>query len=73
MMTWHYVAVKKKDEYTVGEYFPGLILEDTANKTLPYTGSTYFAAESVEDLVRWLRIAADDIEKYGCVNEEDDV
>jgi len=72
MMTWHYVAVKKKNEYTVGECFPGLKVEETSNKTLPYTGSTYFSAESVEDLVRWLRTAADDIEKYGCVNENNE-
>jgi len=73
-MFWHYVAVKVKDdygedEYTVGECFPAL-MDSEISSVLPYTESTHFSSDTVEGLVRWLRTAADDIEKYGCVNEK---
>ena len=76
LMPWHYVAVKVQNEidgateYTVGECFPGLVL-DSATAKHPYSLDATFRAESVHDLIRWLRTAADDIEKYGCINEED--
>jgi hypothetical protein len=68
----HYVAVKVKEEfgdgfeYTVGEAFPGFEAADV----IPYTMKTEFFGETPEDLSKWLRQAADDIEKYGVVNNE---
>jgi hypothetical protein len=71
-MGWHYVAVKvQKDfgdgfEYTVGEAFPDL---QVADDVMPHTEKTQFFGETPEDLAKWLRQAADDIEKYGVVND----
>lgn len=71
---WYYSAVKVKAEfgdgyeYTVGEVYPGL--EGTDGK-IPYTENAKFYGETPKDLVEWLREAADDIEKYGVVNDDE--
>ena len=71
-MGWHYVAIKVKEEfgdgyeYTVGEAFSDLEVADE----FPHTETTQFFGETPEDLAKWLRQAADDIEKYGVVNDE---
>lgn len=73
-MGWHYVAVKVKEEfgngfeYTVGEAFPDF---QVADDEIPHTETTQFFGESPEELAKWLRQAADDIEKYGVVNCND--
>jgi len=70
-MGWHYIAVAVENditgetEYTVGEAYPDL---ESEGDTVPHTIETHFYGETVQDLVKWLRIAADDIEKHGCVN-----
>jgi hypothetical protein len=72
-MSWHYVAVKVKEafgdgfEYTIGEAYPSL--ERECSDVIPHTEQTKFFGETPEDLVKWLRQAADDIEKYGVVND----
>lgn len=74
-MGWHYACKKVKAEfgdgyeYTVVEVHPELPALD--EKTLPHTENTTFFGETPEDLAKWLRTAADDIEKHGCINEED--
>jgi hypothetical protein len=73
-MGWHYVAVKVKEEfgdgfeYTIGEAYPSLKIK--CADIVPHTEITHFFGETPEDLVKWLRQAADDIEKYGVVNEK---
>jgi hypothetical protein len=70
---WHYVAVKVKEpfgdrfEYTIGEAYP--FLEKEYSDVIHHTEQTQFFGETPEDLVKWLRQAADDIEKYGVVND----
>ena len=74
-MGWHYIAVKVKSEfgdgyeYTVGEAYPDLQEE---GGILPHTTEATFFSETPEDLAKWLRVAADDIEKYGYVTTEEE-
>lgn len=74
MSGWYYSAVKVKadfgddHEYTVGEVYPSL---DQKGAIAPHGISTQFYGDTPEDLVKWLRRAADDIERFGCVNEEE--
>jgi uncharacterized membrane protein len=71
-MNWHYVAVKVKEdfgdgyEYVVGEAFPDLQVADV----IPYAETKQLFGKTPEDLAKWLRQVADDIEKYGVVNDE---
>jgi hypothetical protein len=73
-MGWHYACKKIEAEfgdgyeYTVVEVFPDL-KKDT-DDVVPHTDKTTFFGETPEDLVEWLRIAANDIEKHGCINEQ---
>lgn len=75
MSGWYYVAVKVKHdfldeyEYVLGEAFPGL---EEKGEVVAHTNEASLIGETPEDLAKWLRIAADDVEKYGCVNEEED-
>ena len=74
-MSWYYACKKVKaefgdgHEYTVVEVFPELPSLD--EKEVPHTEETTFFGATPKDLAKWLRIAADDIEKHGCINEED--
>jgi hypothetical protein len=73
-MSWYYACKKVKaefgdgHEYTVVEVFPGLKID--TNDVVPHTEETTFFGETPEDLAKWLRIAAEDIEKHGCINEK---
>lgn len=73
-MGWHYACKKVEEEfgdgyeYTVIEVFPELPTLD--EKVAPHTEGTTFFGETPEDLAKWLRIAAEDIEKHGCINEK---
>ena len=73
-MSWYYACKKVKDfmgedEYTVVEVHPEL--PTLEGEVPPHTEETTFFGATPEDLAKWLRIAADDIEKHGCINEED--
>lgn len=65
-MTWHYRAIKKIDDdgshfYYVVEYYPYINAHTASNY--------HFCEDSPEELVQSLRNAADDIEKYGVLDE----
>ena len=69
---WHYAAKKfvrkfagdyEEIEYGLVEVYPNLDNAYTEN------AMTIFG-ESPEELAKWLRIAADDVEKYDTVEEE---
>ena len=72
-MSWHYACKKVKAEfgdgyeYTVVEVFPDL-KKDT-DDVAPHTDGTTFFGDTPEGLAAWLRVAADDIEKHGVINE----
>ena len=68
-MSWHYACVKKESEFGDGyeyhlvEAYPELAAIEEG--LIPYAENALFIAESPEELAKWLRMAADDIEKYG--------
>ena len=68
-MSWHYACIKKEAEfgdgyeYYVVEAYPDL--PSVEEGFIPYAENPLFIAESPEELAKWLRMAADDIEKYG--------
>ena len=72
-MGWHYACKKVKAEfgdgyeYTVVEVHPTLPALD--EKAVPHTEGTTFFGSTPEGLAAWLRVAADDIEKHGVINE----
>lgn len=74
-MGWHYACKKVEAEFGDGyeyhlvEVHPSLPALD--EKAVPYTDNTAFVAGSISELAKWLRLAADDIEKHGCINEDD--
>ena len=76
-MSWYYACVKKETElgdgykYHLVEAFPQLAMFSEFKEKVPYTDDTTFVAGSISELAKWLRIAADDIEIHGCINEED--
>jgi hypothetical protein len=69
-MSWRYQAKRVKEEigdgyeYTVVEAFPELQEE---GGVIPHTENTQFFGETPQDLAKWLRLAADDIEKYDVI------
>lgn len=71
MSGWHYAAKKfvrdfgEEIEYGLVEVYPSLDGAYTENAV------TIFA-ESPKELAKWLRLAADDVEKYDAVEEESD-
>lgn len=75
-MSWHYQAKRVKAdfeddyEYTVVEAFPSLKSE--VADVVPHTGAIRFFAETPEDLVKLLRQAADDVEKYDVIIWDDE-
>jgi hypothetical protein len=75
-MGWRYQAKRVKSdfgdgyEYTVVEAFPDLQTE--CGDVVPHTDATKFFAETPQDLAKWLRIAADDVEKYDVIICEDE-
>ncbi len=73
-MSWHYACKKVTNymgdvEYTVVEVFPELPALD--DKVAPHTERATFIGEMPKKLAKWLRIAADDVEKHGCINKDD--
>lgn len=71
---WHYSAKKVKDFdgselYILAECFPALSV--TAHTDGNGQGKT-ICAESRDDLVKWLRTAADDIDKYDVIDGMDE-
>ena len=75
-MGWRYQAKRINEdfgdgyEYTVVEAFPGL--ESECADVIPHTDAIKFYGETPEDLAKWLRQAADDIEKYDVIITEDE-
>ena len=74
-MGWRYQAKRIKEdfgdgyEYTVVEAYPDLeILEGVT----PHTEKITFYGYTPQDLAKWLRTAADDIEKYDVIICEDE-
>ena len=74
-MGWRYQAKRVKEdfgdgyEYTVVEAYPDLeILEGVT----PHTEKITFYGYTPQDLAKWLRTAADDIEKYDVIIFEDE-
>jgi hypothetical protein len=73
-MSWHYACKKIEAEfgdgyeYTVVEVFPELPSLD--GEPPPHTENTTFYGASPEELVKLLRVAANDIEKYGVINDK---
>lgn len=70
-MGWHYQARKKtyNDEvhFELVEAFPDLLEE--GEKVVPHTTDAVSpCGESKEDLAKWLRQAADDVEKYDVID-----
>lgn len=75
MSGWHYCAKKVESdfeeyEYTVVEAYPGL--ESEKPGIIPHTDAIRFFAESPAELARWLRIAADDVEKHSVIDKYGD-
>lgn len=78
-MGWHYAArmvfneLDGEVEYELCECFPDLVSRGYAD-TVPHTvEKVSIAAESPKKLAEWLRQAADDVEKYEPIEEEDNV
>lgn len=73
---WRYQAKRVKTEfgdgyeYIVVEAYPQLKTE--YDDVIPHTEKTQFIGETPRNLAQWLRIAADDIEKYGVIVTEDE-
>lgn len=71
-MGWRYQARKKmyEDEviFEVVEAYPNLM--ESNDRIVPHTiDAVTIIGESKEDLVMWLRRAADDIEKYDVIDD----
>ena len=71
MSGWYYACIKTDAEfgdgyeYTLVEAFPDLAVDGE----IPYTDKPLFYTESPKELAKWLRRAADDVEKYGVIND----
>ena len=70
-MGWHYQARKKtyNDEvqYELVEAYPDLMEE--GDTIIPHTNEAVtISADTKEDLAKWLRQAADDVEKYDVID-----
>ena len=68
-MSWHYQARKKTVDneviYELVEAYPDL----RDNGVIPHTlDAITVCADSKDELVKWLRIAADDVEKYDVID-----
>lgn len=68
-MSWHYACIKREAEFGEGyeyhlvEAYPQLPSID--ENATPYAENVTFIAGSPSELAKWLRLAADDIEKHG--------
>lgn len=74
-MGWRYQARKKRygDEvvFEVVEAYPNLM--ESGDTIVPHTiNAVTINGSSKEDLVKWLRMAADDIEKYDVIEDSDE-
>lgn len=72
-MGWHYACKKvmndwNEEEYTIVKVFPEI---KAYTGFVSHTENTRFFEKTPEDLAKELRVAADDIEKHGCINEDD--
>jgi hypothetical protein len=70
-MGWHYQARKKTygDEvhYELVEAYPDRM--EKGDTMIPHTtDAVSICADSKEDLAKWLRLAADDVEKYDAID-----
>lgn len=75
-MSWHYQARKKTCDgvfannevlYELVEVYPDLMEE--GDKIVPHTeNAVSIRADSKEELAKWLRRAADDVEKYDVID-----
>lgn len=74
-MGWHYQARKKTYNgevvYELVESFPDLLL-DGDEVVLHTEDAVTISADSKEELAKWLRIAADDVEKYDVIDDDDE-
>ena len=73
-MGWHYQARKKTygDEVQIElvEAYPDLMEE--GDTIIPHTNEAVtISADTKEDLVKWLRQAADDVEKYEVIDGDE--
>jgi len=75
-MGWRYQAKRIKEDfgdgyqYTLVEAYPDLQTE--YDDVIFHTENTQFFGETPQDLAKWLRIAADDIEKYDVIVTDDE-
>ena len=78
-MGWHYQARKKtyngEVQFELVEAYPDLMEEgDTGipHTTVPHTNEAVtIRADTKEDLAKWLRQAADDVEKYEVIDGDE--
>jgi len=66
-MNWHYAAKKFSSE--IEEWY-GLV--EVFDEDMHTENEVTVNGASPEELAMWLRQAADDVEKYGVVNDTDD-
>jgi len=71
-MGWHYQARKKTYDgevvYELVEAYPDIMEED--DTIIPHTvNAVTIRADSKEELAKWLRQAADDVEKYEVIED----
>jgi hypothetical protein len=68
-MGWHYAAkeFKNGDEtyYGIVEVYPDL--QSDTDTPIHTEKEVSITADSLEELSKWLRIAADDVAKYPCI------
>ena len=72
-MSWHYQAKKSvtdgRIEYFLVEAYP--MLKDFEDFVVPHTQNpAVIYANSKEDLDKWLRLAADDVERFEVIEDE---
>ena len=73
-MGWHYQARKKtydgEVQFELVEAYPDLMEE--GDTIIPHTNEAVtISADTKEDLAKWLRLAADDVEKYGVIDGDE--
>ena len=71
-MSWHYQAKKGiidgELQYYLVESYPSIEVEE--GTVVAHTEAHPIIAESKEDLAKWLRLAADDVERFDAIGEE---
>ena len=69
-MGWQYVAVRHEHEgevtYELHEEFPDI---STGAERARTKGPVIVSGDSPADLAKWLRLAADDVEKYAPIED----